>query len=120
MTASRALSISSFSMSAGVGSFLISARSFSPFFIHFCRPTAWSCSAWVNSCAMTGSCSSIGHPVEQIDGFGLGIVVAGNFFAQQGDQESFQIEVTRQQPELLQHQFGAAQALGVFVVRGAW
>ncbi len=57
------------------------------------------------------------HPVEQVHGFRLGIVVAGYLFAEQGDEEGFQIEVVRKQAELLQHEFGAAQALRVFVVQ---
>ena len=58
-----------------------------------------------------------GHPVEQIHGFGFRIVVTGDFLAQQGDQKRFEIELARQQAKFFQHQFGAAQALGVFVVQ---
>ena len=57
-----------------------------------------------------------GHPIKQVHGFGLGIVVAGDFFLQKRNQKRFEIEVARKQSEFLQNQFGATEALGVFVV----
>ena len=48
----------------------------------------------------------------------FGIVVAGHLLLQQGHQKFSQVEVTRQQSKFLQHQLGAAQTLGVFVLGG--
>ena len=58
-----------------------------------------------------------GHPVEQVHGFCFGIVVAGHFFPQEGNQKRFQIEVARQQAKFFQHKFRPPQALGVLVVQ---
>lgn len=57
-----------------------------------------------------------GDPVEKIDGLGLGVVVASDFFAQERYEKGFEIELMRQQSELLQYKLGAAQALGIFVL----
>ena len=58
------------------------------------------------------------QPVEQIHGLGFGIVVSGDLLFQQRHQKCSQVEVARQQSKFLEHQLGAAQPLGIFVL--AW
>ena len=100
----------------GVGSLLISPRSFSPFFIHFSHADGLVLQRVGQFVGHDRLLLFHGHPVEQVDGFCFGIVVAGDFFSQERDEESLQIEIARKQAEFLQHQFRTAQALGVFVV----
>ena len=75
---------------------------------------------------LQGMCEFVGQhrllllqaqPVQQIYGFGLRIVITRHLFFQQNHQECAQIEVAGQKPKFFQHQFGAAQAFGVFVLR---
>src|SRR5665213_579614 len=56
-----------------------------------------------------------GHPVEKVHRMRLGVVVPGNLLRQQAQQKRPQMEVMVEQPELLQHQFTALHALGVFI-----
>ena len=55
------------------------------------------------------------HPVEQVDGLGLGVVVGLDLLLKQRQQERLQLEVAVEQAELLQHDFPALQALGALV-----
>ncbi len=58
------------------------------------------------------------QPVEKIHGPGFGIVVSRDLLFQQRHQKRPQVEVSGQQPKFLEHQLGAAQALGIFVLAG--
>ena len=57
-----------------------------------------------------------GDPIEQVHRFRLRIVVTCHFFLQKRNEESFEIEITREQAKFLQNEFGAAQTLRILVV----
>ena len=56
------------------------------------------------------------HPVEQVNGLGLGIVEAGDLLLEQAEQKRPQLEIARQQSQLLQRRGGAFKPLGVLVL----
>ena len=58
------------------------------------------------------------QPVEQIHGLGFGIVISRHLLFQQHHQKFPQVEVSGQKAKFLEHQLGAAQALGIFVLAG--
>jgi hypothetical protein len=55
------------------------------------------------------------HPVEEVDGLSGRIVITGDLFAEEDDEEFLEIEILREQAEFLENEFGAAEALGIVV-----
>ncbi len=55
------------------------------------------------------------HPVEHVDGLGLGVVVGLDLFLEQRQQEGLEGEVAVQQAEFLEYDFAALHALGALV-----
>jgi hypothetical protein len=56
------------------------------------------------------------HPVQQVHGLGLGVVVGLNLFFQKRQQKWLQRKVAVQHAELLQHDLVALHAFGAFVL----
>ena len=56
------------------------------------------------------------HPVEHVNGLGLGVVIGFDLLLEQRQQKGLEGEVAVEQAELLEHDFIALQALGALIL----
>ena len=55
-------------------------------------------------------------PIENVDGFGFGVVVGFDLFFEQRQQKRLQLKVAVEQAEFFKHDFIALETLGAFVL----